>query len=256
MRLRQIALVARDLARAREDIAAVLGIDYAYVDPAVTKYGLRNVVFPVGDTFLEVVSPQMPGTTAGRLLDKRGGDGGYMVILQVPDVALARERVRDLGVRIVAQVDREGVAMTHLHPKDTGGAILSLDSMNPATRWDWGGPNWQHHVDTGTSVLICGVELQSHDPAGMARRWTEVLGVVADRIDQTDRIALHGGEIRFVGTADDRGEGLSAFDVVVRDPKAVRLVAAERGLVGPDGALLLAGTRLNLVAAREIGQLV
>ncbi|MFY8139098.1 MAG: hypothetical protein ACOVMO_00145, partial [Caulobacter sp.] len=76
MRLRQIALVGADLAAAEADIRAVLGVDYAYDDPGVGKFGLKNAVFPVGETFLEVVSPKAEGTTAGRLLDKRGGDGG------------------------------------------------------------------------------------------------------------------------------------------------------------------------------------
>src|SRR3984885_7922975 len=97
MRLRQIALVAKDLAAARADICAVLGIDYAFDDPGVGKYGLRNAVFPIGDTFLEVVSPKQTGTTAGRLLEKRGGDGGYMVILQVDDLAAALGRVANAG---------------------------------------------------------------------------------------------------------------------------------------------------------------
>jgi len=101
MRLRQIALVARDLAAARAAITGVLGLDYAYDDPGVGKYGLCNAVFPVGTTFLEVVSPKAPGTTAERLLGKRGGDGGYMVILQVDDLAAARARVHDAGARVV-----------------------------------------------------------------------------------------------------------------------------------------------------------
>src|ERR1700727_3727281 len=99
MRLRQIALVATDLAAARADISAVLGLDYAYDDPGVGKFGLRNAVFPIGDTFLEVVSPKEPGTTAGRLLEKRGGDGGYMVILQVEDLVQARARGREAAAR-------------------------------------------------------------------------------------------------------------------------------------------------------------
>ena len=250
MRLRQIALVAKDLAKARADVAAVLGVDYAYVDPAVAKYGLSNVVFPVGDTFLEVVSPHTAGTTAGRLLDKRGGDGGYMVILQVEDVALARQRVRACAVRIVAELDRPGVAMTHLHPKDTGGALLSLDYMEPETRWDWGGPDWQQHVDTATSLRITAAELQGDDPAGMAARWAEVLGVAAEKHQQRYRIALQDSEIRFVPSDDCRGEGLSAIDLVVRNPDAVRLVAAARGLLDGQGTVLLAGTRIRLVKAQ------
>ena len=59
-------MLASDLATAQADIAATLGVDYAYDDPGVGKYGLRNAVFPIGDTFLEVVSPKVAGTTAGR----------------------------------------------------------------------------------------------------------------------------------------------------------------------------------------------
>ena len=179
MRLRQIALVGKDLAAARADIVAVLGLGGDYADPGVGKYGLSNAVWPVGDTFLEVVSPHAEGTTAGRLLDKRGGDGGYMVILQTRDIAEARARVAALGVRVVDQADRDGVAMTHLHPRDVGAAILSIDQMEPWERWEWGGPDWRAQVRTETSLGIVGGELQADDPEAMAARWAEVLGAEA-----------------------------------------------------------------------------
>jgi hypothetical protein len=170
MRLRQIALVAKDLAAARADISAVLGIEYAFDDPAVGKYGLRNAVFPVGDTFLEVVSPKEAGTTAGRLLEKRGGDGGYMVILQVDDLAQALVRVNTASARIADQMDKDGAAFMHIHPKDIGGAILSLDRMVPKERWEWGGPHWQSHVCTDTSVKDGGALGASSRPCGCRGR--------------------------------------------------------------------------------------
>jgi catechol 2,3-dioxygenase-like lactoylglutathione lyase family enzyme len=247
MRLRQIALVARDLAAASADISAVLGIDYAYDDPGVGKYGLRNAVFPIGDTFLEVVSPKEPGTTAGRLLEKRGGDGGYMVILQVDDLARALERVNNAAARIADQRDENGAAFTHIHPKDIGGAILSLDRMVPKERWEWGGPHWLSHVCTDTSLKLAGAELQAKDPARMAARWAQVLGRTAVMDAGVWRILLDDGEIRFSPERDGRGEGLGAFDVAVRDPDAVRAVAAARGLLDSDGAVVLAGTRVRLI---------
>jgi hypothetical protein len=247
MRLRQIALVAKDLAGAQADISAVLGVDYAYDDPGVGKYGLRNAVFPIGDTFLEVVSPKEPGTTAGRLLEKRGGDGGYMVILQVDDLAQALERVKNAPARIADQRDKDGAAFTHIHPKDIGGAILSLDRMIPKERWEWGGPHWQSHVCTDTSVKVAGAELQAKDPAQMAARWARVLGRASVEEAGIWRIRLDDGEIRFSLERDGRGEGLGAFDVVVRDVEAVRAKAAARGLLDPDGAVVLAGTRVRLI---------
>ena len=250
MRLRQIALVAGDLAAARADISAVLGVDYAFDDPGVGKYGLHNAVFPIGDTFLEVVSPKEPGTTAGRLLEKRGGDGGYMVILQVDDLAQARARVKEASARIADQMDKDGAAFTHIHPKDIGGAILSLDRMVPKERWEWGGPHWESHVCTDTSVKVAGAELQASDPARMAARWAQVLGRTAaqDAREAGDwRIRLDDGEIRFTALRDGRGEGLGTFDVVVRDIDAVRAKAAARGLLDRNGDVLLAGTRVRLI---------
>jgi catechol 2,3-dioxygenase-like lactoylglutathione lyase family enzyme len=249
MRLRQIALVAHDLAAARAEITAVLGLDYDYDDPGVGKYGLKNAVFPVGTTFLEVVSPKAPGTTAARLLEKRGGDGGYMVILQVNDLAEARARVRDVGARVVDQTSKDGASFTHIHPKDVGGAILSLDHMNPKERWEWGGPHWHDHVRTDVSVAIVGAELQAEDPSRMAKRWAAVLGRSAKPSDGEWRIDLDEGEIRFAPIRDGRGEGLGAFDVAVRNPSDVRRRAEAMGLLDANGVVVLSGTRVALVAA-------
>jgi catechol 2,3-dioxygenase-like lactoylglutathione lyase family enzyme len=249
MRLRQIALVAHDLAAARDAITGVLGLDYAYDDPGVGKYGLRNAVFPVGTTFLEVVSPKAPGTTAGRLLEKRHGDGGYMVILQVDDLAAARARVHEAGARVVDQTNKDGAAFTHIHPKDIGGAILSIDHMIPKERWEWGGPHWTQHVRTDVSVAIVGAELQAADPSRMAARWAAVLGRPAEQTNKGWNIDLDQGEIRFVSAHDGRGEGLGGFDVAVRNPSEVRRRAEALRLLDPNGAIILSGTRVQLVAA-------
>ncbi|WP_374569876.1 VOC family protein [Phenylobacterium sp.] len=249
MRLRQIALVGQNLDAAVDDIKTVLGLDYAYDDPGVGKFGLKNAVFPVGDTFLEVVCPKQPGTTAGRLLEKRGGDGGYMVILQVDDIAEARARVAQAGARVVEQADFDGVSMSHVHPKDIGGAILSVDWMNPKERWEWGGPVWRDNARTDVSTGVVGAELQGEDPDRMSARWSQVLGVPREKAGQGWRIPLEGGELRFAPVRDGRGEGLGAFDVAVRDPAAVRAVAKARGLLDADGELVLCGTRVRLVPA-------
>ena len=247
MRLRQIALVGQDLEAARAEIVDVLGLGADYADPGVGKYGLHNAVWPVGDTFLEVVSPTREGTTAGRLLEKRGGDGGYMVILQTDDLDGARARVAAQGVRIADQFDGDGVAFTHLHPKDVGGAIVSIDHMVPKERWQWGGPDWQKNVRTDTSLEIVGAEIQAEDPVAMAKRWGEVLGL--DASADGLRLKLEGGELRFVEALDGRGDGLRAFDVKVRDPAAVHARAEARGTVDADGQVILCGTRVRLAPA-------
>ncbi len=248
MRLRQVALVARELEPAVESLCDVLGVEVAFHDPGVEVFGLRNAVMPVGDTFLEVVSPDRPGSTAGRLLERRAGDGGYMVIVQSQARDADRARLGALGVRIVWEAGLEDAATLHLHPRDVGGAILSLDWMDPPESWRWAGPRWREAIRTDATTGILGVELQASDPAAMARRWSEVLAQPATREGGAEAIALpDGGEIRFVPDRDARGEGVSGLVVAAADPEGIRRRARARGALREDGALTLCGVRIALV---------
>jgi hypothetical protein len=207
IRLRQIVLVARDLAATERQIVDALGVELCFRDPGVATFGLRNALFPVGDKLLEVVSPTEPDTTAGRFLDRRGGDGGYMVIVETDDLAAARERIGDAGVRIVFEAVEEGVTGLHLHPADVGGAIVSIDVTATWGEWPWAGPDWRAHVRTDTVTDVLGVVVEAHDPAAMAERWSAVLG---RPVDDDARIRLDEGEIEFV-PAGGRGEGVAGF---------------------------------------------
>ena len=170
MRLRQIALAARDLASTVDTLCEVLGIEVAFNDPGVAAFGLENGVMPIGETFLEVVSPTRADTTAGRWMERRGGDSGYMVIFQVDELASARERLAKLGVRVVWEGKQKGAATLHLHPRDVGGAIVSLDTMDEPGAWEWAGPKWRECVRTEVTRAIVGAELESPEPEKLAAR--------------------------------------------------------------------------------------
>jgi hypothetical protein len=247
MRLRQVALVARELEPTVEALCDVLGIEVAFHDPGVEVFALRNAVMPLGDTYLEVVSPDRPGTTAGRLLERRGGDGGYMVIVQSQQKQADRARMAKLGVRIVWEASLDDAATLHLHPRDVGGAILSLDWMDPPESWKWAGPRWREVVRTDVTRAITGVELQADDPAAMARRWSEVLAAPARSEGGDYAIALAGGgTIRFTKDRDGRGEGVSGLVVAAADPARVRERARARGALREGGAVELCGVRIAL----------
>jgi len=122
-RLRQAVFAAADLESAVARLRGELELGEPFNDPAVANFGLRNAVFAIGDTFLEVVSPDADGTSAGRLIERRGGDCGYMAMFQVADVAAARARAAAEGVREVFAVDLDEITEAHLHPVDIGGAL-------------------------------------------------------------------------------------------------------------------------------------
>ena len=82
VRLRQICFVADTLAPVVEDLTAIFGLEVCFVDEGVGVFGLENSLFPVGANFFEVVAPTKDNTAAGRFLQRRKGNGGYMVICQ------------------------------------------------------------------------------------------------------------------------------------------------------------------------------
>ena len=179
MRIRQLALVAHDLEPVEKDLCESFGLEVCYRDPGVGVFGLHNGLMAVGDAFIEVVSPVKEDTTAGRYLERRGGDGGYMVIFQVPDLGSARERIDRLGIRVVWEGSVPGISGMHLHPKDVPGAIVSFDQADPPDDWPWAGPNWRDHARTDVVGGIAAAEIQSDNPSALARRWSEVLDVPA-----------------------------------------------------------------------------
>ena len=214
-RLRQVALVAHDCGRVTAELSRAFGWARPFCDPGVGQFGLTNAVFAVGDTFVEVVAPVRPDTTAGRYLERRGGDGGYMAIFQVPDLAAARDRVAALDVRVVWTADLPDIAATHLHPKDVPGAIVSLDWAAPAESWRWAGPSWTGRAPEHSGGGVTGLTIEVNDPPAAARRWAAVLGISATGGGEAAAVELPawGQWLRFVPARAAGGEGITAITI-------------------------------------------
>jgi hypothetical protein len=235
VRLRQAVLVAAELEPVASALRAALDLDEPFRDPGVGEFGLANVVFALGDCFVEVVSPIQTDTAAGRYLARRGGDGGYMVIFDLEDLEGARERALGLGARVVWQIDLPDISGTHLHPADMRGAIVSLDRSEPYGTWRWGGPRWTGRIGAGTPGRLAGVTLAVSDPVAVAARWGEVLGVGVSGEDRPV-LRLDGGEVHFEEAASERAEGLAEI-----------ALGLPRELPGGREAIELGGVRVRRV---------
>jgi hypothetical protein len=75
----------------------VSGTEVIFVDPGVAKWGIHNILVAIGGDVIEVCSPFQPGTTAGRLIEKRG-DGGYMIIMQTMNADKRRAHIESKGL--------------------------------------------------------------------------------------------------------------------------------------------------------------
>jgi hypothetical protein len=245
LRLRQIALASHDLDAVTGALGAVFGLKVAYNDPGIHHYGLKNAVMSAGSAFLEVVQPIAPDASAGRFLARRGGDAGYMVIIQAPDALAERARVAGLGVRVVDDIDHPDYRAAHFHPADFGGMLVSIDQQRTAPDYlepdgDW----WPAGLDWRTArapagLDLAGITLESADPAALAALWSRLLDAPLDGADPS-RLPLKRGEIRFV-----RGERpmtwISSIDLKVADPAGALARAAASGLTVAGDAALIGG---------------
>lgn len=247
MRIRQIVFAAASLNGGRAAVAQLLQLAPPFRDLGVQEFGIDNAVFVFGDQFIEVVSPMHPGTACGRHLE-RHGDSGYMLLLQTDSLARERARFDALGVRSVWRSEHADIAAMHLHPKDVGAAIVSVDEPRPATAWRWGGPDWTLQPGDAARQRVRGLTLRSPDPEALARRWAQVLGrPEPHRHGAAWRVALTEGFADAVPcTPDAPLEGVSGWTLEVVDPAGVLARARAAGLPVDGERVRLMGVDLTI----------
>ncbi len=253
--IRQICLVAEKLQPVADDFKHIFGIEVCHIDPNVAIFGLENCLLPIGTNFMEIVAPIQENTTAGRYLERRGGDGGYMIILQADSAdkqASCAARAKEMGIRMAFEGTVETYHFAQLHPRDTGGTFLQID-------WDtenehqglWvnaGGTDWKKFIKTDVVTNMTAAEVQSPDPLPLARRWADILEVTLSKDKEGNEvIALDNGVIRFVQETDGRGEGLGAVDIEVVNRAKVLKSAESRGQKISASQVEIGGTRFNLI---------
>jgi len=139
-----------------------------------------------------------------------------MAIFEVDDLDERLDRLAANDVRVVWAGDLSDIRGRHLHPRDVGGTLVSIDQPVPAGAWRWGGPDWQNRSDellAGAAVTaIAGAVIAADDPRAIEARWTQ-LGL--------------DGDVRFV-SAGPRGAGLDGIELVAAD----RTRAGERTEIG------------------------
>jgi hypothetical protein len=194
LRLRQVVVAATDLAATRTRIEDELGLPHVWADPGVAFFGLRNALYAIGDTFLEVVSPTGDEAPAKRFLDRAGRDAGYMAIVQTSDpLDDVRARADDLSIRIVFTAEGNGVTGLHFHPADTDGTLLSIDRCTDDAAWPWAGPAWEAAPDRGYRG-ITRAAFAVAEPDAVAARWARLLGTDASGTT----VPLDGSALEFV----------------------------------------------------------
>ena len=233
MRLRQLVIATSEIDPLADSICDLFELRRTFSDPELIVFGLKNVLIPLGDTFLELVTPVKDNTAAERFLKKRGGDGGYMVIVDSLDLDKERKRLKTVELDIVWHENRkadgiQGQAL-HLHPKQVGGAILSIDNMKPASSWLWAGTDWEKDINKSMVSHLSGVNICTPNPNNLLSNWERALGRKRS-VDGTS-IALSGSSINFVMNTQSQSEHLSGFQIHTSNRLDLEKRAASRGFL-------------------------
>jgi hypothetical protein len=210
--LRQIVLLTGDLPAALAEAKSLLGLNDGVRDePGMAELGFDHEVLAIDQTFLEIVAPLAADSSPGRLL-RRGGDRGFMVVLQVPDVDAVLERAASIGLEPVMHTVYEGNPLTQWHPRDLG-TLAELDEMRAEAEWHF----CPELSDTGSTRVvrdIVAVDVAVDDPASVAGRWAVLLGLTVPH--GTTELDLGGRKLRFVPRQADR-DGLVAVTLAASD---------------------------------------
>ncbi len=223
--VRQLVFLAGDLdatlAAAKSELGLRDGVDDA---EGMAKLGFIHQVLTIDQTFLEFTAPKSDDTMPGRLVAKRG-DLGYMVVIQVDDVEVAKERAAERGLKPVYETPYEGHTITQWHPRDFG-TLAEIDQLRPADTWYMA----PRVFETGSTDVVgdfTAIELAVRDPQAMVETWAAVLDVPSDGLT----LDLSGRTVRFVAAEPGGAEGLVAVELPATDRAAagrtVRLSGVE-----------------------------
>ncbi|KAK5073587.1 hypothetical protein LTR64_007277 [Lithohypha guttulata] len=229
-RLRQIALVAKNLKKAEYLLTTILGTEVVFVDPQVSRWGIKNILVAVGGDIIEVCSPFEDGTTAGRLLDKRG-DGGYMIIMQTIDAAARRKAIEAKKLaKVIYGHEHDDVVCVQYHPKGIpGGMMPELDSHTPTagnptplqstfSPWHAAGKDYEAYsagmkrcAHLKFLSATCRLTPGDSNTEQAAKQWERLFGVSREGSE----LAFTNMRLRFVPGADGSSDGLESISIQV-----------------------------------------
>ena len=125
--LHHVAIVVPSLEEARKVYVDVLGMR-AGVPEFVADQKVNVLMCHAGPQRIELVEPAAPDSPVSRFLEKRG-PGVHHLAYRVESVALALQRLKAAGVRVIDEQPRPGAHGTRiafLHPSAVSGVLTEL----------------------------------------------------------------------------------------------------------------------------------
>ena len=129
-----VGIAVEDLDAAVEHYERTLGVEPTHRE-RVEDQGVEEVLFAIGDSFIQLLGSLGPDTPVGRFLQKRG-PGVHHIGYRVSSVSAALAHLRQEGVRLIDEEPRpgsRGTTIAFIHPEGMGGVLVELVEEQPST---------------------------------------------------------------------------------------------------------------------------
>ena len=130
-RVEHVAIAVKDMAKMQEIFENKLGINLEY-EENFPQYNTKIAMYPIGDTYLEVLESNDPKTETSRWIEEHG-EGLFHICLEVEDIDSALTELREKGVKLLDEVPRVGhggARIAFLDPESTGNLLIELAEIS------------------------------------------------------------------------------------------------------------------------------
>jgi hypothetical protein len=169
-RVRHYVIAAKDLEAVCNQIYSLLKLEPSPKPPGdepTLAYGFRTRMMRIGTTMLEIVSPIREKHQLHDFFVERGGDGGFMVVMQTYDDDALLARAAAANHKLAFEIkDFRGQHLMQFDYK-TFGTRFEFYKYTPEDNW-WGDPLNRAYNDPEAVEDILGAEVAVENPAAIA----------------------------------------------------------------------------------------
>jgi methylmalonyl-CoA/ethylmalonyl-CoA epimerase len=129
-RLNHVAIAVSDIAKASKVYRDTLGAEVS-AKVAQPDHGVSTAFITLPNTTIELLEPLGSGSPIAKFLERNPDGGIHHVCYEVPDIRVARDKLKAQGARVLGDGDPKigahGKPVLFLHPKDFCGTLVELE---------------------------------------------------------------------------------------------------------------------------------
>ncbi len=126
-RIEHIAIALKNMDTVKDVLANKLGIEMEY-EEHLPAHKTTLAMFPVGDTYLELLQSDAPNSGTNKWIDERG-EGLFHICLEVDDIDASITELKAKGIGFQTEqpmIGHGNCRIIFMDPKTTGGLVIEL----------------------------------------------------------------------------------------------------------------------------------